>query len=69
MNLAEMVYSLYVVFALALVVAGIVEGSRWAVTRWQMWSVRRWIKREIERAERAHEEEQRAWRASWGGDY
>jgi len=65
MNLAEMVYSLYVVFALALVVAGIVEGSRWAVTRWQMWSVRRWMKREIERAERERDAELRLWRRTW----
>ena len=61
MNYAEMVYSLYVVLMGAVLVAGIVEGSKRLAYRWQVWSIRR----EIRRAERAADREYREWTKTW----
>jgi len=61
MNLAEMVYSLYVVVAVGFLAAGLVKGYE----RGRIWLASRWIKREIERAERERDAELRLWRRTW----
>ena len=41
MNFAEMVYSLYVVFFGAMLVAGCVKFGEWLIVKFRQWDVRR----------------------------
>jgi hypothetical protein len=45
MSRLALIYSLVLVTAAFFLVAGIVEGSRWVVTRWRRWQVQLMVER------------------------